>query len=67
MFDLVASFGEPLVSGFEPQAMPAELGKHGFELIEDMGPEEQMQQFFAGREDGIRPFEIARIAHARVT
>ncbi len=66
MFDLVAGFGEPFVSGFAPQTIPAVLGKHGFELIEDMGPEEQMRQFFAGREDGIRPFEIARIAHARV-
>jgi hypothetical protein len=26
-----------------------------------------MQKFFEGRADGIRPFDIARIAHARVT
>jgi O-methyltransferase involved in polyketide biosynthesis len=66
MFDLVASFGEPFVSGFDPAAMPAELARHGFELLADIGPDEQMQRFFSDSEDGLRPFEIARIAHARV-
>jgi methyltransferase (TIGR00027 family) len=66
MFELVASFGEPFVTGFLPDAMPAELAGHGFMLLEDMGPEEQMRRYFAGRDDGIRPFDIARIARARV-
>jgi methyltransferase (TIGR00027 family) len=65
MFELVASFGEPFVTGFVPASMPAQLAGHGFTLLEDMGPEEQMRRFFAGRDDGIRPFEIARIARAR--
>jgi len=66
MFELVASFGEPFVTGFVPADLPAELAVHGFTLLEDLGPDEQMRRFFMGREDGIRPFEIARIAHARV-
>jgi methyltransferase (TIGR00027 family) len=67
MFELVAGFGEPFVSGFEPAELGQVLAKHGFALIEDLGPQEQMQKFFEGRADGIRPFDIARIAHARVT
>ncbi len=66
LFDLVASFGEPYVSGFEPEVLPSELAAHGFSLVEDVGPDEQARRFFAGRKDGMRPLEIARIAHARV-
>jgi len=66
LFDLVASFGEPFVSGFEPKVLPSELAAHGFSLVEDIGPDEQARRFFAGRKDGMRPLEFARIAHARV-
>lgn len=66
LFDLVAGFGEPFVSGFAPKALPLELAKHGLSLVEDLGPEEQARRFFAGRNDGMRPLDIGRIAHARV-
>lgn len=66
LFDLVASFGEPFVSGFAPKDLSSELAMRGFSLVEDVGPDEQARRFFTGRRDGMRPLEIARIAHARV-
>ena len=66
LFDLVAGFGEPFVSGFEPKDLSSELATRGFSLVEDIGPDEQTRRFFNGRKDGMRPLEIARIAHARV-
>lgn len=66
LFDVVASFGEPFVSGFEPKDLPSELATHGFSLIEDIGSDEQASLFFAGRKDGMRPMEIGHIVRARV-
>lgn len=44
--------GEPMKTGFDPAMLAAELGALGFELVENLGPDEIQARYFAGRTDG---------------
>jgi methyltransferase (TIGR00027 family) len=61
-----ASHGEPWQTFFAPDDLAAELTRLGFAVVEDVGPEESMRRYFAGRTDGLRPGSAARLMHARM-
>jgi len=63
-FAIVNGLAEPFLSGLDPRLLSAELVGLGFDLLEDLGQQEQ-QRFFKGRNDGLWPAEFARVAFAR--
>jgi methyltransferase (TIGR00027 family) len=66
LFEYVRLRGEPLVSGFDPSMLGAELAPLGFRLLEDLGPKDQEERFFRNRTDGLRPTGLSHIARAAV-
>jgi methyltransferase (TIGR00027 family) len=66
LFDIVRRAGEPMIFGFDPSALGAELAAQGFRLLEDLAPEAQEALYFAGRTDGLRPYGSAHLARAAV-
>jgi len=66
LFEVVRRAGEPMIFGFDPSALGAELAAQGFRLLEDLGPEAQEVLYFAGRTDGLRPSGSAHLARATV-
>jgi len=66
LFEVVRRVGEPMIFGFDPSALGAELAALGFRLLEDLGPEAQEARYFEGRTDGLRPSGSAHIARAAV-
>ncbi|MCL4503372.1 MAG: class I SAM-dependent methyltransferase, partial [Deltaproteobacteria bacterium] len=66
MMDLVQRMGEPMITGFEPSTLAADLAGLGLRLEEDLGPAEIQDRFFAGRRDGYRACEHAHFARAVV-
>jgi methyltransferase (TIGR00027 family) len=66
LFEIVRRAGEPMIFGFDPSALGAELAAQGFRLLEDLGPEAQEALYFEGRTDGLRPSGSAHLAHAAV-
>jgi len=60
----VAAIGEPMVSGFDPERLPAELREIGLELIEDLGAGALRQRYFG---DGGSPARVTsgHVARAR--
>lgn len=59
----VAAAGEPWVSGFDPAGLGALLAGLGFELIENVGPDELSSRY---RRSGLTPSSNSYIARARV-
>ena len=64
--ELTRSQGEPIIFGFEPARLAAELESIGYEVVEDLGPAQQNERYFAIRADGLRVPEFLHIACARV-
>lgn len=63
--DLLRSYGEPALTGFDPETLPAELASLGFAVVEDAGRDILHERYFAGRTDGFSCGPFARILHAR--
>jgi methyltransferase (TIGR00027 family) len=61
--DTVAAAGEPWVSGFDPIEVEARLAGHGFELVENLGPDEITARYPGS---GLTPSRNSYIARARV-
>ena len=66
MMDLVGRMGEPMITGFDPITLAADLAGLGLRLEEDLGPADIQERFFAGRQDGYRACEHAHFARAVV-
>jgi len=66
MADHAAALGEPWRTYFEPAALAAELRRHGFRHLEDVGPEEAFARYFRGRRDGLRPGRASHLVRARM-
>jgi methyltransferase (TIGR00027 family) len=66
MMDLVRRMGEPMITGFDPITLPADLAGLGLRLEEDLGPGDIQERFFAGRRDGYHACEHAHFARAVV-
>jgi methyltransferase (TIGR00027 family) len=62
--DAVAAAGEPWVSGLDPDALGELLHGVGFELIENLGPDQIAARY---RASGLRPSSNSYIAEARVS
>ena len=66
LFEIVRRVGEPMIFGFDPAALDAELAEEGFRLLEDLGPEAQKDLYYGNRTDGLQPTAAARLARAAV-
>jgi methyltransferase (TIGR00027 family) len=58
--------GEPWQSLFEPATLAARVKEAGFAEVWDFGPEQANTRYFAGRTDGLRVPQVARLMRARV-
>jgi methyltransferase (TIGR00027 family) len=66
MIEIVKRVGEPMITGFDPSTLADDLDRVGFRLIEDLGPSDIQERFFAGRADGYHACEQAHFAWAMV-
>jgi methyltransferase (TIGR00027 family) len=66
MIEIVKKVGEPMLTGFDPATLAADLAGVGLRLQEDMGPADIQRRFFAGRPDGYHACEHAHFAWAVV-
>jgi len=64
--ELTRSQGEPIIFGFEPARLAAELESIGYEVVDDLGPPQQNERYFEVRADGLRVPEFLHVACARV-
>ena len=62
----VAAMGEPFLSAFDPEALPARLNGLGFSDVEILDAAALNSLYFDGRSDGLRLAGASRIARARV-
>jgi methyltransferase (TIGR00027 family) len=61
-----AERGEPWLSVFAPEAIPARLARHGFGPARDVGQRDMIPPAAWNRSDALRPAELSRIAHAAI-
>jgi methyltransferase (TIGR00027 family) len=66
MMKLVEWVGEPMLTGFDPASLAADLASLGFRLEENLSPSDIEARFFAGRPDGYHACEQAHLARATV-
>ena len=66
MVEIVKRVGEPMITGFDPRTLAADLAGVGLRLQEDIGPADIQKRFFAGRPDGYHACEHAHFAWAVV-
>lgn len=58
--------GEPLIEkDFDPEILPSEVSRLGFDLLENLSPAGQMARYFADRSDGLCPMPGSYFAHFR--
>jgi hypothetical protein len=63
----VARAGEPFRLFLDPRALNRMLRAAGFHEIEDLGPSDIDERYFAGRADGLRvAVGLAHLVNARV-
>jgi methyltransferase (TIGR00027 family) len=62
--EFVRRQGEPLISGFDPSTLGAELIPLRFRLLEDLGPAGLEERYCKDRADGLRPGQFSHVAHA---
>ena len=62
----LASVGEAWTSGFRPADLGEDLRAVGLELLEDLSPDDLVEQYCAGREDVLVPAPSHHLARARV-
>jgi methyltransferase (TIGR00027 family) len=66
MLDHVASLGEPMQTGFDPDELARELAVAGLELAENLSPWDIHNRWFMGRVDHYRACEHVHFARAVV-
>lgn len=66
MMKLVERVGEPMLTGFDPACLAADLASLGLRLQEDLSPADIEARFFEGRTDGYHACEQAHLARATV-
>jgi methyltransferase (TIGR00027 family) len=67
MQEIVRKIGEPMVTGFDPATLAADLARQGLRLHENLTPEDIQDRFFKGRPDGYHACEQAHVAQAVVS
>ncbi len=58
--------GEPMITGFDPSSLAAELASIGLRVAEDLSPTDIEERYFKGRTDGYHACEHAHYALAVV-
>jgi methyltransferase (TIGR00027 family) len=66
MLWIAGQVGEPMKSGFDPDTLAADLDLLGYQLQENLSPDEIDQRYFQGRSDLYRAFEHLHFARAVV-
>ncbi len=66
MMDAVRQVGEPMITGFDPAGLAADLAAVGLRLHEDLGPSDIEARYFAGRPDNYHASEHVHFARAVV-
>ncbi len=66
LLECVRRVGEPMLSGFEVEALPSDLLALGFHVLEDLGPADIQALYFQDRSDGFRAAEHFHFVRARV-
>jgi methyltransferase (TIGR00027 family) len=66
MMDAVRQVGEPMITGFDPATLTADLEPLGLSLREDLGPSDIEARYFAGRPDDYHASEHVHFAWAVV-
>jgi methyltransferase (TIGR00027 family) len=66
MIEIVRKVGEPMLTGFDPSTLAADLARLGLRLQEDLSPSDIQGRFFEGRPDGYHACEHAHFACAVV-
>ena len=66
MMRLVERVGEPMLTGFDPASLAADLASLGLHLEENLSPADIEARFFAGRPDKYHACEQAHLARATV-
>ena len=66
MMDAVRQVGEPMITGFDPAGLAADLATVGLRLHEDLGPADIEARYFAGRPDNYHASEHVHFARAVV-
>lgn len=55
----VSRRGEPFLTSFDPSKFLSELVELGYEVIENLSPEDQLERYYANRQDNLRPIANA--------
>jgi O-methyltransferase involved in polyketide biosynthesis len=63
---LAAHLGEPMITNFDPDILVTEMEGLGFELIENLSPNERKVRYFANRKDNLLPSATTYFAHFRI-
>jgi methyltransferase (TIGR00027 family) len=66
MIEIVQRVGEPMVTGFDPDTLAADLSSQGLRLQENLSPATIQDRFFKERTDGYHACEHAHFACAVV-
>lgn len=66
MMEIVRRVGEPMLTGFDPSILAADLGRLGLHVQEDLSPSDIQGRFFEGRPDGYHACEHAHFVWVRV-
>jgi methyltransferase (TIGR00027 family) len=66
MIEIVSRVGEPMLTGFDPGSLAADLARLGLRLHEDLGPADVEERYFKGRTDAYHACEHAHFARAEV-
>ena len=63
---LAEGAGEPIDLRWSPAEAEAVVVGCGLHVAEDLSPADLQERFFAGREDGLRPYTLERVLTAVV-
>jgi methyltransferase (TIGR00027 family) len=66
MMEIVQRVGEPMITGFAPGTLAADLAKEGLRLQENLSPPDIQERFFKARTDGYHACEQTYFAWAVV-
>jgi methyltransferase (TIGR00027 family) len=58
--------GEALKSFFEPDALQEELSRLGYQILENISPDDLNRKYFSYREDGLATHSAAYMMHAEI-
>ena len=67
MMETVQRLGEPMITGFDPDTLAADLAAIGLDLQENLTPGDIEERYFQGRLDGYHACEHVHLAQAIVT